>query len=250
MKFWTNVLCGLIWGIAIPNSFAQGHILTEADQMPYFPGCESYDDHSEDKRKCSNLSLVSFIAQNLTYPETARLAGLEGTVYVSFVVDQQGQIQQTEILRDIGSGCGHAAISVLENMPIWEPAQHQGKAVAVKLNIPIQFFLKEEGEKGTPYKINWGILNSNTVTKNALLNTLEEDVVVRDPFGNVIPVSNLRFSYERKKKYYEAQSTGNITREMKKVARKAKSGGHFVLTVTLQEEGQFLDVNRVFSIVD
>lgn len=224
-------------------------IRVEAEQMPYFPGCDNYENHSDDKRKCSNLALVTFIAQNIEYPESAKQSGLEGTVYVGFVVDAEGKVGQIEVLRDIGEGCGEAALAVLRNMPSWEPAHHDGEAVAVKLNIPIQFFMKEEeSDQDDSYKINWGLLTNKEVSKNDLLANLNKKVVVRDPFGNAIPVSNLRFSFERKRKFYEAQSTGSITKDMKKVAKKAKKGGVFVLTATLQEEGKFRDIIRVFSI--
>ena len=225
--------------------------LTEAEQMPYFPGCEAYEDGSEDKRKCSNLALVSFISQTIQYPNVAKEAGLEGTVYVGFVVNTQGEVEQTRILRDIGSDCGAAAIQVLQQMPQWEPALNDGKAVAVKLNLPIQFSLKDQDvDQSSAYKINWGLLIGNKVTRGELLDNLDKKVVVRDPYGNVIPVSNLRFSFEKRKKYYEAQSTGSITKDMKKVVKKAKTGGVFVLTATLQEAGQFLDVSKVYSVVD
>ena len=225
------------------------YIRVDAEQMPYFPGCDNYDNNSEDKRKCSNLALVTFIAQNIEYPESAKQSGLEGTVYVGFVVDAKGKVGQAQVLRDIGEGCGEAAMAVLQSMPSWEPARHEGEAVAVKLNSPIQFFMKdEEVDQNDRYKINWGLLTNKEISKDDLLASLDKKVVVRDPFGNAIPVSNLRFSFERKKKFYEAQSTGSITKDMKKVAKKAKKGGVFVLTATLQEEGKFRDIIRVFSI--
>ena len=221
----------------------------DAEQMPYFPGCGAYEDNSEDKRKCSNLALVTFIAQNIEYPELAKQSGLEGTVYVGFVVDKEGKVGQTEVLRDIGEGCGEAALAVLRSMPLWEPARHLGEAVAVKLNLPIQFFMKdEEPDQNASYKINWGLLTNKEVSKEDLVNNLDKKVVVRDPFGNAIPVSNLRFSFEKKRKFYEAQSTGSITKDMKKVVKKAKKGGVFVLTATLQEEGKFRDIVRVYAI--
>ncbi|MEM9819847.1 MAG: energy transducer TonB [Bacteroidota bacterium] len=238
----------MVWRLMAQS--AEGH-RTDADQMPYFPGCEAYQDGTDEKQKCSNLALVSFIAQNVVYPKAAMEAGLEGTVYVSFVIDPNGRLTKPEVLRDIGMACGEAAIEVLQNMPKWEPAIHQGKEVAVKLNLPIQFFLKdEEPDRTAAYKINWGLLIGDQVTKEELMENLQEKVLVRDAFGNVIPVSNLRFSYEKKRKYYEAQSTGSITKDMRKVVKKAKKGGYFVLTATLQEAGAFLDVSKVFTVVD
>ena len=95
--------------------------LVHADQMPYFHGCEDLKDGSEEKKSCSNEALVAFLAQNVQYPTTAKLEGTEGTVYVSFVINEEGKVVDSKILKDIGSGCGEAALSVVSKMPDWEP---------------------------------------------------------------------------------------------------------------------------------
>jgi TonB family C-terminal domain len=250
MKISGTLCILLMFGLSLIAQSSDGY-RTDADQMPYFTGCSTYENGTDEKQRCSNLALVTFIAQNIVYPEAAKEAGLEGTVYVSFVISETGQLIEPQVLRDIGSGCGEAAIEVLRLMPTWEPAIHQEEKVAVKLNIPIQFYLKdEEPDPTASYKINWGLLIGDSVTKAELMENLNKRVLIRDAFGNVIPVSNLRFSYEKRRKYYEAQSTGAITKEMKKVVKKAKKGGYFMLTATLQEEGGFLDVSKIFSVTD
>ena len=112
-----------------------GEIKMEAEQMPYFSGCDDYENMSAEKRQCSNLALVTFISQSVEYPEAAKSSGLEGTVYVSFVVNKNGRISNGVILKDIGGNCGKEAIRVIENMPPWEPAYDNGFPVGVKLII-------------------------------------------------------------------------------------------------------------------
>ena len=134
--------------------------LTQADLMPYFPGCSTYKDSSEEKRKCSNQQLVKYIANHIKYPEEAKKAGIEGTVLVQFVVDDRGQITEKEVLRDIGGGCGEAALNMLSGMPAWEPARDKGEYVNVKLNLPIQFFFKESDKvESDLFTVNWGKLS-------------------------------------------------------------------------------------------
>jgi len=65
--------------------------LVVAEQMPYFEGCEDYEDGSEEKRNCSNINLVNFISENIQYPEDANTKGIEGTVFLSFVVTKMAK---------------------------------------------------------------------------------------------------------------------------------------------------------------
>lgn len=224
--------------------------LTEVDQMPYFPGCDNFKEGSTKKRDCSNKGVVSFISSYLEYPEAAKFEKVEGTVYVSFVVDKNGQVNNPTILRDIGSGCGDAALEVLQKMPTWEPGIHQGDKVDVKLNIPVRFSFT--GEDATseepPYKIHWGGLKTNQVTRSQLIENSQNPVQVRDLFGNEIQIGELLFTYEKKRRYLDAKSNGRLDKKMKKVIKKARKGGDFAVIATIQKDGEFVYVERVFSV--
>lgn len=226
-------------------------IKMEAEQMPYFSGCDQYEDGTPDKRECSNHALITFISQSVEYPEAAKLADLEGTVYVSFVVNKNGRISDGVILKDIGGNCGKEAIRVIENMPPWEPAYDNGYPVAIKLSMPIQFKMNdEEPDLADQYRIDWGKLNGGKITKKELMAHLDKEIIVRDDFGNDIPMSNLEFAYERKRTFLEAKSTGTITSKMKKIVSKVKKGGIFVVSATLHKNGVFIDLFESFEIVD
>ena len=87
-------------------------------------------------------SLRAFIERNLVYPQLAKDQKIEGRVFVSFTVEQNGSISNVKVLRDIGGGCGAEAIRVVMKMPKWKPGKQRGKPVRVQFNLPIEFKLK------------------------------------------------------------------------------------------------------------
>lgn len=82
-----------------------------------------------------------YLRKNLSYPNQAKRMGIEGTVYVSFVVNTDGSIQDVNILRGIGGGCDEEAVKVVRNAPNWNPGKQRGKPVRVKMSLPIRFKL-------------------------------------------------------------------------------------------------------------
>ena len=89
-------------------------------------------------------SLLAFLQRNIVYPELARENGIEGKVYVTFVVETDGSISNVRVLRDIGGGCGLEAVRVVKLMPKWKPGKQAGKTVRVQYNLPIYFVLPKE----------------------------------------------------------------------------------------------------------
>lgn len=85
--------------------------------------------------------MYQFIAAHLGYPEEARENALEGKVYISFVVEKDGSLTDIKITKDIGGGCGEAAVAVVKMMPKWKPGEVEGKPVRVQFTIPIFFRL-------------------------------------------------------------------------------------------------------------
>ena len=68
--------------------------------------------------------------------------GIEGAVFLSFIVDQQGSISDIEVSRGIGGGCDEEAIRVLESSPKWAPGRQRGRPVKSRMQIRIVFRLK------------------------------------------------------------------------------------------------------------
>ena len=102
-------------------------IFTVVEDQPQFPG-------GEEARQ-------RFLEDNLRYPTMAREAGIQGTVFVTFVVETDGSVTDVRILRGIGGGCDEEAVRVVEMMPRWEPGRQRGQPVRVQFNMPIRFRL-------------------------------------------------------------------------------------------------------------
>jgi TonB family protein len=92
-----------------------------------------------------------FIGTNIKYPKEALAKEIQGKVYVSFVVEKNGELSEFKIDRSLGGGTDEEAIRVLKMSPNWNPAILDGQTVRVKYNLPIQFTLKE-GKK-LPVKV-------------------------------------------------------------------------------------------------
>lgn len=103
-------------------------IFTIVEEMPSFPGGEA-------KR-------IEYMNKNTFYPPMARESGIQGRVFVTFVVEPDGSISDVKILRGIGGGCDEEAVRVVKNMPRWAPGKQRGKPVRVQFNLPIHFVLQ------------------------------------------------------------------------------------------------------------
>ena len=81
------------------------------------------------------------IMQELQYPKEARMKGIEGKVFVQFVVDEYGELTNFQSLKGIGAGCDEAAIEALKSAPAWNPGTTEGKPVPVRMVLPVTFKL-------------------------------------------------------------------------------------------------------------
>jgi TonB family protein len=82
-----------------------------------------------------------YIAQNLKYPAQARRMGIEGKVFVQFVVNKDGSVSDVEAIKGIGAGCDEEAVRVIAASPKWIPATQRGKEVRLRMVMPITFQL-------------------------------------------------------------------------------------------------------------
>jgi len=81
------------------------------------------------------------LSENLIYPTSARMKGIQGTVLVSFIVNTDGTIEGIELVQGIGGGCDEEAIRIINSSPSWTPGMIKGKAVRTRMKIPIGFRL-------------------------------------------------------------------------------------------------------------
>lgn len=85
---------------------------------------------------------IRFLSENIRYPQMARESGIQGTVFVTFVVERDGSVTDVRILRGIGGGCDEEAIRVIKAMPKWNAGKQRGRPVRVQFNMPIRFTLQ------------------------------------------------------------------------------------------------------------
>jgi len=86
-------------------------------------------------------SLYNYIAKNLRYPADARRMGIQGKVFVRFVVDIDGSLTQIQVVNGIGGGCDEEAVRLFMASPKWQPGMREGKRVKVRMMLPITFRL-------------------------------------------------------------------------------------------------------------
>lgn len=103
-------------------------VFTVVENMPQFPGGEA--------------ARFKYMMENVIYPETAKEQGIQGTVYVSFIVEKDGSITNTKVKRGVEKSLDKEALRVVSTMPKWSPGTQEGKSVRVQFNMPISFKLK------------------------------------------------------------------------------------------------------------
>lgn len=108
---------------------ADGEVFSVVEDEPEFPGGVE--------------ALYKYLAENIKYPEQAKSEGVQGRVFVSFVIEADGSVSNAKVLRGIGGGCDEEALRVVEAMPKWKPGMQQGVPVRVQYNIPITFKLQQ-----------------------------------------------------------------------------------------------------------
>ena len=87
-------------------------------------------------------AMSSYIAKSVVYPEKAKADGVQGKVYVQFVVEPDGSVGDVTVLRGVGGECDDEALRVVKSMPKWQPATFKGNPVRSKYVIPIYYTLK------------------------------------------------------------------------------------------------------------
>jgi TonB family protein len=238
--------------LSFSSIYAQSNeVLTEADWMPYFAGCEKgYREKSNEKRACSDANLAYFLNRNLIFPDSAKQKGIKGTVYVSFIVRTNGRVSDIKLLNDIGGGCGEIAKDVVTRMPDWEAGMHKGEKVNVALTLPIKFEIDEGAEAEKNCKVYWNDLRNDVISISKLSTYANSKVIVRDDKGEFFPVITLTLTYENGKKFKQKSCKGEkLSTDMEKILRKVKPGGTLTISTSLQKKGTFFELHRVFSLI-
>jgi TonB family protein len=82
-----------------------------------------------------------YIQENLKYPELAKKEGIQGKVFVEFIVDETGRFIEVKAVKGIGAGCDEEAVRVIKKAPKWIPAKINNEPVKVKMILPVTYKL-------------------------------------------------------------------------------------------------------------
>lgn len=107
---------------------AEEEVFFIVEQMPEFPGGE--------------VALRKWIAEHLKYPAIASEMGIQGKVYVTFVVDKLGNVTKATIARGVDGALDKEALRVVNSLPKWTPGKQRGNPVNVSFTVPINFVLQ------------------------------------------------------------------------------------------------------------
>jgi len=105
-------------------------VFVSVEEMPSFPGGDE--------------GLMKYMQKNVNYPALEKDAGISGTVYVYFVINKEGAVEDTKVVRGVkgGSGLDKEALRVINNMPKWSVARQNGRPVKVQFTYPVKFVLR------------------------------------------------------------------------------------------------------------
>ena len=112
----------------IEDEVVEQEVFTIVEEMPDFPG--------------GTAKLAEYLQKNIKYPQMARESGIQGRVFVNFVVEPDGSVSNVKVLRSLGGGCDEEAMRVVKSMPKWKPGKQRGKPVRVSYILPVNFKLQ------------------------------------------------------------------------------------------------------------
>jgi len=92
---------------------------------PQFPGGEQ--------------GLINYITDNLKYPKKARRKGIQGKVFVTFVIEKDGSLSTINVAKGVHPLLDEEAVRLVKNMPAWKPGWANGQPVKVRFTLPLNF---------------------------------------------------------------------------------------------------------------
>ncbi len=235
-------------------SFAQSDsLLTSVDIPPLFQGCDDPLISAQQRQECSNPKIQAFINQNIRYPDSARIKGIEGVVVLRFRIDSSGRVGAVELLRNIGGGCGAEAIRVIQKMPSFKPALRAGVPIATSITLPIRFKRIDEAQANIKnlYQIHWGNVYEDYISIKQLRRQLQQPLTVRDYYGNTYPIDYLELQHRLGPKRTSLETKGPLLdRSMKQLLKRAKQQHKIIFKATINKDFETIKVERALLIVN
>ena len=135
-----------------PPPPSSDEIFEFVEEFTLFPGCAELDGSYDEKKECSDNEMRKFLMQKVGYPKEAREMGIEGRVFIRFVVMPDGSIDHVELAKDMTGGAGglaEASLKAVESMKDlpqkWKPGKTEdGQTVPVRIMMPFVFKLNND----------------------------------------------------------------------------------------------------------
>jgi protein TonB len=110
------------------------------ENMPALAQCKTM--RGDERHQCTQMEIIRYVSKNTKYPPIAKDAGIQGTVFVYFVVGKDGKVKDVKVLREVDSRLDKEAKRVVESLPRFEPGSQRGKNVSVQYTIPVKFIIR------------------------------------------------------------------------------------------------------------
>jgi protein TonB len=138
MKTTRLIICLLVLSTSAGELYAQDRVkagfgVTVVQSQPQFPGGED--------------SLISFLKNNLRYPQEAKLAWIQGRVFVGFLIDYTGKIKEIKVLSGVNQQLDDEALRVVHMMPEWIPGKIGETNVDTRYILPIEFIMPKRNKE-------------------------------------------------------------------------------------------------------
>lgn len=134
--------------LALSLSLFSWTTVQNENQTDNFPAVLQKDDgkvyetvDKEPKFKGGQEALIAYISKAVKYPDKAQKDGIEGTVYVGFVVNKDGSVSDAKVVKGVNDLLDQEALNAIKSMPNWIPGEKDGEPVRAQMTVPITFKL-------------------------------------------------------------------------------------------------------------
>lgn len=110
------------------------------ENMPALGDCKNL--RGDERHQCTQMEIIKYVSKNTKYPPIAKDANIQGTVFVYFVVDKNGDVTDAKVLREVDPRLDKEALRVINTLPKFVPGEQRGKAVSVQYTIPVKFVIR------------------------------------------------------------------------------------------------------------
>ena len=109
---------------------------SRAEKKPVYPGCEYYTTE-EERFNCFNIKIRQFVGSKFEFPEMAKQMGIQGKIWVSFIIEKDGKVSNITIERSVDKLLDDEALRIVSQLPAMLPAKVNGRPVRMRYSFPI-----------------------------------------------------------------------------------------------------------------